>query len=223
MKRDSLGKLSVATTAEAADAVSEGLARVFNCSASTHTDFRTGRTTVSIYTDAKPVALLAQRTELTRTLAQLKTFGLHIGSGRIRIEEIRRENWAESWKRHFKAIEVGNALLVKPSWINRPAKPGQVLVVLDPGLSFGTGQHPTTSFCLRELVRRRPSGGRPRAAGKFQKPKPDNMPAGHRRSPQLSRSCLDIGGRRGSKSVGAPCCGALAGGHADPRNCTAGI
>jgi ribosomal protein L11 methyltransferase len=145
----------VSTTAEAEDAVFETLARIFNCPASTHTDFRNGRTTVSVFTEAEPIALLKRRFQLKQSLAQLKTFGLAIGPGRIRVEEIRRENWAESWRRHFKPLEMGDALLVKPSWIRRRAKPGQAVVVLDPGLSFGTGQHPTTSFCLRELVRRR--------------------------------------------------------------------
>ena len=86
-------------------------------------------------------------------MKQLKHFGLSVGSARISIVKLPRENWADSWKRHFPALEIGKELLVKPSWINRKLKPGQKLVVLDPGLSFGTGQHPTTGFCLREIAR----------------------------------------------------------------------
>ena len=66
---------------------------------------------------------------------------------------IRHEDWAESWKRHFKPIEIGRRLLIKPSWSRRRPKPHQQVVVLDPGLSFGTGQHPTTAFCLAEVAR----------------------------------------------------------------------
>jgi ribosomal protein L11 methyltransferase len=65
---------------------------------------------------------------------------------------VRRQDWAESWKRHFKPIEFGAALLVKPSWSKRRPRKNQAVVVLDPGLSFGTGQHPTTAFCLEQLV-----------------------------------------------------------------------
>ncbi|MBI4327321.1 MAG: 50S ribosomal protein L11 methyltransferase [Chloroflexi bacterium] len=65
-----------------------------------------------------------------------------------------------SWKKYFKTIEVGSALLIKPSWSTRKPRQNQALVVLDPGLSFGTGQHPTTSFCLRHLVRCRKPGQR---------------------------------------------------------------
>ena len=73
---------------------------------------------------------------------------------------MRREDWAESWKRHFKPIEIGNALLVKPSWSKKLPRKNQAVVVLDPGLSFGTGQHPTTAFCLREVARHRKTGAR---------------------------------------------------------------
>src|SRR5439155_618396 len=51
-------------------------------------------------------------------------------------------------------------LLIKPSWSRRRARRGQAVVILDPGLSFGTGQHPTTVFCLRELARLRKPGER---------------------------------------------------------------
>jgi ribosomal protein L11 methyltransferase len=85
-------------------------------------------------------------------LRNLKAFGVNVGSARINIVKLPKENWASSWKKHFPPLEVGTALLVKPSWIKRKLRPGQKLVVLDPGLSFGTGQHPTTGFCLREIV-----------------------------------------------------------------------
>src|SRR5439155_23112501 len=49
----------------------------------------------------------------------------------------------------------GLALLLKPSWSRCRARRGQAVVVLDPGLSFGTGQHPTTRFCLEQIVARR--------------------------------------------------------------------
>jgi ribosomal protein L11 methyltransferase len=74
------------------------------------------------------------------------------GPGRIQEKRIRHEDWAESWKRHFRAMEFGRVLLVKPSWIRRRPRAGQCVVILDPGLSFGTGQHPTTSFCLEQIV-----------------------------------------------------------------------
>ena len=52
-------------------------------------------------------------------------------------------------------MEFGRALLLKPSWVRRRPRAGQQVVVLDPGLSFGTGQHPTTGFCLEQIVANR--------------------------------------------------------------------
>jgi ribosomal protein L11 methyltransferase len=48
--------------------------------------------------------------------------------------------------------------MIQPSWTKRPPNPGQAVVVLDPGLSFGTGHHPTTLYCLRELIAARRLG-----------------------------------------------------------------
>jgi ribosomal protein L11 methyltransferase len=82
------------------------------------------------------------------------------GRSGLLIKKLPRENWAESWKRHFQPMEIGGALLIKPGWSRRRARPGQRVVRLDPGLSFGTGHHATTSFCLEQLAAcRRPGAG----------------------------------------------------------------
>ena len=54
--------------------------------------------------------------------------------------------------------EESKSLLIKTSWSKRKAREGQAVVVLDPGLSFGTGQHPTTAFCLGEIVKHQTFG-----------------------------------------------------------------
>lgn len=61
---------------------------------------------------------------------------------------LKKEDWAESWKIHFKTIVISPRLAVKPSWESFDALPGQTVLTLDPGMSFGTGQHATTKFCL---------------------------------------------------------------------------
>jgi ribosomal protein L11 methyltransferase len=83
-----------------------------------------------------------------------------MGRGRLTIKPLRRENWAQSWKRHFRPIEIGKSLLIKPSWSRRRARAGQRVIILDPGLSFGTGHHATTLFCLQQLARGRRQGAR---------------------------------------------------------------
>jgi ribosomal protein L11 methyltransferase len=78
------------------------------------------------------------------------------GSWPIRLVRVRAENWAESWKKQFKPQAFGRALVIKPTWSRRCPRRGQALVELDPGLSFGTGQHATTEFCLAQIVALRP-------------------------------------------------------------------
>jgi ribosomal protein L11 methyltransferase len=151
MKNKPLWRISVATTLEAEDAVAELLGTIFNCSASSHFNVEKQTRVVSVFCESKPSQIV--REEISIRLQRIKNCGLKIGAGKINVAKVRREDWAESWKRHFKPIEIGDSLLVKPSWSKRRARKNQAVVVLDPGLSFGTGQHPTTEFCLGEIVR----------------------------------------------------------------------
>jgi ribosomal protein L11 methyltransferase len=151
MKRKSLWRISITTTQEAEDAVSEALATILNCAVSTYLHVTTGVSTVSAFCVQKPRNEVCKR--IFTCLKRAEDFGLKTGPGKITIAKVRREDWAESWKRHFKPIEIGKALLIKPSWSRRKPRKGQIVVVLDPGLGFGTGQHPTTAFCLHELAR----------------------------------------------------------------------
>ena len=163
MKYPIIWQTSVTTTVEAEDAVAELLATHVAPSPSTYTDAETRVTTVSTYATTPPKNSAATKRLLRAGLKAITACGLNVGPGKITIQKLPRKNWAESWKRHFKPIEIGTRLLVKPSWIRRQPRRGQVVIVLDPGLSFGTGQHPTTEFCLREVVRVAATGGATRA------------------------------------------------------------
>jgi ribosomal protein L11 methyltransferase len=187
VKQQSLWRISVITTPEAEDAVSELLGAVLGQPVSSYFNMETGVTTVTAYCRRKPAWPAEWRAKIRVGLDRIKNCGLKIGSGKVTIAKMRHEDWAESWKRHFKPIEIrfqgrrdelresltlhgksgrrgsgtritrpseGNkSLLVKPSWSKKLPRKNQAVVILDPGLSFGTGQHPTTAFCLRELVR----------------------------------------------------------------------
>ena len=147
-----LWRISVTTSIEAEDAVSELLGGLSGAAAAAYFNLETGVSTVSIFCDRKPDAKKSTA-EIAAGLKNILECGLKIGAGSIEIAKVKREDWAESWKRHFHPLEIGTALLVKPSWIKQRPKKSQAVVILDPGLSFGTGQHPTTSFCLNEIVR----------------------------------------------------------------------
>jgi ribosomal protein L11 methyltransferase len=70
--------------------------------------------------------------------------------GRIRWRTIREEDWAEAWKTYYDIERVGR-VVIRPAWREYTPAPGEVVVSLDPGMAFGTGQHPTTRMCLEAL------------------------------------------------------------------------
>lgn len=70
----------------------------------------------------------------------------------IRVRHVPQEDWAENWKSHFRPRNVGEALRICPPWDVR-AGHGRIVVVIDPGMAFGTGQHATTYGCLLLLER----------------------------------------------------------------------
>ena len=157
MKPEPIWKVSVAISPEAEDVVREYMTELLQQPAWIYTDARTGKTTASAYllSQSELDSFAVRRPELVSRLRRLRASGLLSGRVTVRVQQVRREDWAESWKRHFKPFEVGSRLLVKPGWSQRQPKRDQALVVLDPGLSFGTGRHPTTRFCLEQLVKAR--------------------------------------------------------------------
>jgi len=76
--------------------------------------------------------------------------GVDIGTGEITIKPVEDADWASAWRSYFKPVEVGN-IFVKPSWEDLETTPGQVVVEINPGMAFGTGNHPTTQLCLLAL------------------------------------------------------------------------
>lgn len=149
--RTVLRAISVETTLEAEDAVAEMLGRLLGCPASAFFDVEARISRVCVYQTGPVVPGL--RAKVKEGLDRIRDCGLDISPARISIAGVRKEDWAESWKRHFKPIEIGTELLVKPGWSKRKPRKDQVVVILDPGLSFGTGQHPTTAYCLKEIAR----------------------------------------------------------------------
>jgi ribosomal protein L11 methyltransferase len=140
--------------AEAEEAVCDLLSSRFGQPASVYCNLETGTTTVALYLGRRPSWTRATRLELTKALSQVQ--GLRSTKTREpKLSKLQPRNWAEAWKHHFKPLLIGNRVLIRPSWSRRRPKRRQVEVVLDPGMSFGTGQHATTSFCLEELLRAR--------------------------------------------------------------------
>lgn len=61
---------------------------------------------------------------------------------------LEEKNWNEEWERSINVIEVSDRIVIKPTFRNYDAKPGQIIISIDPKMSFGTGEHQTTKLML---------------------------------------------------------------------------
>ncbi|MFB3909985.1 MAG: 50S ribosomal protein L11 methyltransferase [Candidatus Eisenbacteria bacterium] len=144
-------------------------------------------------------------------LDELHSYGVPVGPAEVRLLPLHREDWAETWKTHWKAFRPTSRLMIVPSWEadSSPAPDGMDRILMDPGMAFGLGDHPTTRGCLQMLERiaderggisgemvAPPSGQRGPVAGRTAAPPPI--------APTIATpSAADIGSGTGILSVRA--------------------
>lgn len=87
------------------------------------------------------------RAGIVRGLWHLRQLDLG-GVGELQVRALAEEDWANAWKEHFHVLHLGRRTVIKPSWRSYAPAPDEAVVVLDPGMAFGTGLHPTTRNCL---------------------------------------------------------------------------
>lgn len=87
-------------------------------------------------------------TDMQRVLAAFPPVMLRQANQRVEILE--DKDWEREWMQHYRPMPFGKRLWVCPSWLE-PPDPGAINLLLDPGLAFGTGTHPTTALCLAQL------------------------------------------------------------------------
>ena len=71
----------------------------------------------------------------------------------IETQSCRSEDWENNWKAYFHPIPVGEKLLIQPAWEPPAAPQGRAVLLLEPGLAFGSGSHATTRLCMEALER----------------------------------------------------------------------
>jgi ribosomal protein L11 methyltransferase len=147
-----LCEVTIVTSGEAEDAVAELLQRIFKETASIYSNRDKEVSAVTVYVDRPLKELRALEPKLRAGFEEIEMYGIDTAPAQLIVAKVKREDWSESWKKYFKTIRIGRKLLIKPSWSKDKGVKGQAVVELDPGLSFGTGQHPTTSYCLRQIV-----------------------------------------------------------------------
>lgn len=101
----------------------------------------------------KATALFTDDTDLAPILHKLQQQMRWKGLPEYSTQNLAEQNWERVWLDAFKPMQFGKRLWICPSEYT-PPDPNAVNVMLDPGLAFGTGTHPTTALCLRELDKR---------------------------------------------------------------------
>jgi ribosomal protein L11 methyltransferase len=84
-------------------------------------------------------------------IANLAEFFPDLKKPTVHTEVIVDPQWAEVWKRFFKPLRISKNIIVKPSWERYTATGRETVIEIDPGMAFGTGQHPSTSMCLEAM------------------------------------------------------------------------
>ena len=106
-----------------------------------------GLSCIKLYLEDSDKAGLSKLENLLDSLRQKEEFGpLTLHS-----KALEETNWEESWKDNYPPQEVGQKLVVLPCWLAETDAQGRLPVILDPGLTFGTGAHPSTQMVMEAM------------------------------------------------------------------------
>ncbi|EGQ7943651.1 50S ribosomal protein L11 methyltransferase [Vibrio cholerae] len=103
-----------------------------------------------LWGDTDVVALYEADMDTSLILQQIKASNLLAEGFAHKVEQVEDKDWEREWMDNFHPMQFGRRLWICPSWREVP-DPQAVNVMLDPGLAFGTGTHPTTALCLEWL------------------------------------------------------------------------
>ena len=116
-----------------------------------------GLSQIKLYLEQSDKAGLAR---LEALLEQLKDkYGESLGPLTLTVQPLAQTNWEESWKENYPPQPVGEKLVVLPYWLAEQDTEHRLPVILDPGLTFGTGAHPSTQMVM-EFMEQLPLAGK---------------------------------------------------------------
>ena len=117
-----------------------------------------GKSRITFYLPADETGF-SKMAEVRIALEKLKQERTDCGTLLMTLDNLEDADWENNWKQYYKPMEIGERLLVIPQWLQEDPKvkkllsQGRVPLILDPGLTFGTGSHATTRLCLTALER----------------------------------------------------------------------
>ena len=106
-----------------------------------------GLSCIKLYLEDSDEAGLTRLEKLLETLRQKEAFGALT----LHTKALEETNWEESWKDNYPPQEVGQKLVVLPYWLSDSDTQGRLPIILDPGLTFGTGAHPSTQMVMEAM------------------------------------------------------------------------
>ena len=142
-------RITVTTSPDASEAVANFLFELNAAGVEFKESAAITTTLIAYYPLDDRVGARVQR--LRAFLGELPAWGISPQPATIDLTPVKSENWEEAWKAAFPPRRVGNRLLITPTWHKAPPNETDVVIHLDPGMAFGTGQHPTTRLSLELL------------------------------------------------------------------------
>ncbi|HCE3204420.1 TPA: 50S ribosomal protein L11 methyltransferase [Vibrio parahaemolyticus] len=103
-----------------------------------------------LWGDTDILALYDAEADTNFIIDQIKASNMLAENFAYKVEQLEDKDWEREWMENFHPMKFGERLWICPSWREVP-EPDAVNVMLDPGLAFGTGTHPTTALCLEWL------------------------------------------------------------------------
>ncbi len=91
--------------------------------------------------------------EIEKTMAAMRAADKEQKFGALKIvtAQVKDEDWSENWKQYFKPIEIGARVLIQPEWLPLEKETDRVVFRVNPGMTFGTGTHDSTRFCIEAI------------------------------------------------------------------------
>ena len=143
-------KITITTDPVLIEPISDFLMGVTEVGVEIGVDDRVVRQTINVYlAEADLEALEKERIlkEITSFLQEVSAI-FAVPLPEIVISEFAEEDWGSNWKKHFVPFAIVPNLIIAPTWEHYQASPEEMVIVMDPGMAFGTGHHATTSLSL---------------------------------------------------------------------------
>lgn len=150
-------KLSICTDPVLVEPISDFLLGLTEAAVEIGVDDRAGRQWLTVYLAEADMEEGQRRQVIDQINAYLSELAgiFEVDPPSLAVSEYAEEDWGSNWKQHFVPFAIVPGLVIAPTWEQYRAAPGEQVIVMDPGMAFGTGHHATTSLCLalvREVV-----------------------------------------------------------------------